>query len=399
MEELLSEALAFGNEQTGALQVFVHQLRQSGATIKREAEAAGDVVRIMTVHGAKGLQAPIVILPDTVALPDARETLFWLDVPQDDVQVPVFCPRGSLRSEAVAAAALAMAAADAEEYHRLLYVALTRAEDELLVCGAEPKKNLPEGCWYRLVEAGFARLAETACAQTAPPDRVLKHQAAVAAALPAWAGAAPGWVSAPPAPERTRPERLAPSRGVEDEAKRAIAASPLATGLSVLRGARAAAMAKGRAVHALLQHLPEIAPAERRAAAMRYLGGMAELAGQEDDICASVLAIMEDKVLFGPGSRAEIPLAGVVGEVEIGGLVDRLAVTENAVWIADYKTDRAPPDTPEGIPAGYLRQLAAYKTILAQIYPHRQIHCLLIWTGNARAMTVPPALLGRHAPA
>jgi ATP-dependent helicase/nuclease subunit A len=161
-------------------------------------------------------------------------------------------------------------------------------------------------------------------------------------------------------------------------------------------------LAKGSAVHALLQHLPDLDPARREAAALRFLRDIGDLRGQADAVWAQVrevLAHPDLAELFGPGSRAEVPLAGVVGDAEIGGLVDRLAVSEDAVWIADYKTDRAPPETAEGTPARYLRQLAAYKAILSQIYPGRDIHCLLIWTSHARAMTVPPALLSRHAPA
>jgi ATP-dependent helicase/nuclease subunit A len=406
VDEFLTEALK------GSLQVFVHQLRQSGASIKREAEAGGDVVRIMTVHGAKGLQAPIVILPDTLRKPKAGQTLFWLPAPQQpDAMVPVFCPRAPLRSSAVAAAMAREAEAKAEEENRLLYVALTRAEDELVICGAKGRNALPETSWYAFAQAGFALLPDVeeadgrlvyACKQTAPPDRVSQRKTAHVAALPGWVGGAPGWVAAAPAQETTRPERLAPSRGVEDESRRAIAASPLGPGLALARGARAAAMAKGRAVHALLQHLAEAPAPERLAAGMRYLSGIAELAGQERGLCDSVLAILDEpalSVLFGPGSRAEIPLAGVVGDVEIGGLVDRLAVTDAGVWIADYKTDRVPPAGVEAIPAGYLRQLAAYRAILAQIYPNRPVHCLLVWTETAAAMPVPPNLLDSHAPA
>ena len=412
IDELLTEALKFTQEQPGALQVFVHQLRQSGASIKREAEAGGDVVRIMTVHGAKGLQAPIVILPDTTSLPDAKQKLFWLDVPQQPgMQVPVFCPRTALRPQAVAAAAAQMQAAQTEEYNRLLYVALTRAEDELIVCGAEGRKGVPQESWYECVKAGFSRLPDVladterlvfGCGQSAPRDRVSARAAAHVAALPGWAGAAPGWVSAPPAAETTRPERIAPSRGVEDEAKRAIAASPLGVELGQARAARAAAMEKGRVVHALLQHLPDIPPASRRAAAGRYIAGLTALALQAEKLTDAVLAILDDPALaplFGPGSRAEVPLAGVVGDVEIGGLVDRLAVDASVVRIADYKTDRAPPEAIEAIPAGYLRQLAAYRSILMQIYPEKRVECLLIWTESARAMEVPAGLLDSHAPA
>jgi ATP-dependent helicase/nuclease subunit A len=413
VDELLAEALKFVQDAPGALQLFVHQLRQSGASIKREAEAGGDVVRIMTVHGAKGLQAPIVILPDTTALPKPDQTLFWLPVPQEaERRVPVFCPRSELRANAVTAAAAAAAMAQAEEYNRLLYVALTRAEDELVVCGAEGGQALPEACWYESVRAGFARLAEVAqvegrqvyaCAQDAAPDRQVRRGVAQVVALPAWAGGAPDWVVVPLARETTRPERIAPSRGVEDEARRALAASPLGEALAQLRGARAAAMSRGRAVHALLQHLPDyFTPEQRRAAALGYLGRFAELAGQAQKIADAVLTILDDPALaplFAPGSQAEVPLAGVVGEVEIGGLVDRLAVSGAEVWIADYKTDRAPPADAAGIPEGYLRQLAAYRAILAQIYPGRRMVCLLVWTETAQAMPVPSALLDAHEPA
>ncbi|OYV26272.1 MAG: double-strand break repair helicase AddA [Acidocella sp. 20-63-7] len=413
VDELLAEALKFAQDSPGALQLFVHQLRQSGASIKREAEAGGDVVRIMTVHGAKGLQAPIVILPDTTALPKPDQKLFWLPLPQEqDLSVPVFCPRTELRAPAVADAADADAKAQGEEYNRLLYVALTRAEDELVVCGAEGGQKLPDACWYESVRAGFARLAEVAqvegrqvyaCAQDAAPDRQARREMAQVATLPTWAGAAPNWVATPLARETTRPERIVPSRGVEDEARRALAASPLGEGLAQLRGARAAAMSRGRAVHALLQHLPDyFAPVERRAAALGYLGRLAELAGQAQKITDAVLTILDAPALaplFAPGSQAEVPLAGVVGEVEIGGLVDRLAVSASEVWIADYKTDRAPPADVAGIPEGYLRQLAAYRAILAQIYPGRRMICLLVWTETAQAMQVPPALLDAHEPA
>jgi ATP-dependent helicase/nuclease subunit A len=412
LDELLAEAQAFSRREPGALQTFLHHLRTAGAEIKREADAGGDVVRIMTVHGAKGLQAPVVILPDSTSLPKDSETLFWLHPPQapPDIAVPVFCPRKDLRSAAVNDALNERKAASQEEYNRLLYVALTRAEDEVIICGAAPKKALPETCWYKSVEAGFARLAATesdgvltyVAPQTAPPDRAGARAAATTATLPAWAGAAPGWIAAPPPAETTRPEPLAPSRNTEDAAQRAAAASPLGN-MAALAGARAAALAKGRAVHALLQHLPDLPPAARAPAAATFLARVPELnpaAGAE--ITAAVLAILDHpelKPLFGPGSRAEVPLAGVVGDVEIGGLVDRLAVTPARILLADYKTDRAPPAAPEAIPPAYLGQLAAYRAILAQIFPDRAIDCLLIFTANACAISVPPALLARHAPA
>ena len=175
IDELLAEALAFANREPASLQNLVFFLRQSGAQIKREAEASGDVVRIMTVHGAKGLQAPIVILPDTTGLPNPRENLFWLRPPQQpDTSVPIFCPRKDLRSEAVQAALADNKAAQMQEQNRLLYVALTRAEDELIICGAKPKKTPPENCWYNAVAEGFVRLG-------APAGEDGKREFAVAA--------------------------------------------------------------------------------------------------------------------------------------------------------------------------------------------------------------------------
>ncbi len=412
IDEFLAEALSFSQSSPGSLQLFLHQLRQSGASIKREAEAGGDVVRIMTVHGAKGLQAPIVILPDTTTLPKMDKKLFWLPVPQQqDAAVPVFCPRGALRSQALTDATAQATTAMEEEYNRLLYVALTRAEDELIVCGAEGKRAVPENSWYASVKAGFDRLdgvAEDegrliyACAQSTAPDRAAaQREAASAAKLPAWAGAAPGWAGLPPAGETTRPERIAPSRGTDDEKQRAIAASPLGTELSEARQRRAAAMARGRAVHALLQHLPDVPGPAREEAAQRYLETDAALAGQAAQVSELVLAILNDPALaplFAPGAQAEVPLAGVLGEVEIAGVVDRLAVTETEIWLADYKTDRQPPARPGDIPAKYLQQLAAYRAILAEIFPRRNIHCLLIWTETATAMPVARDRLDAHRP-
>ncbi len=406
IDELLAEALAHGRKNPASLQNFLFLLRQSGASIKREAESGGDAVRIMTIHGAKGLQAPIVILPDTTGMPDLRESLFWLRPPQQPhTTVPVYCPRKELRAEAIRDAIAAEKLLLQEEENRLLYVALTRAEDEILVCGAQGAKTPPADCFYNLVKSGFDRLGTTALAapQTARPDRAESRTIQQKPSLPAWAGAAPGWVATPPAAETTRPESLAPSRSADDPARRAIAASPLGEEIAAARKLREAAMARGRAVHALLQHLPEIPAPDRHAAGAKFLAqpGLSLPPASRTRILESVASILENPTLaplFGPESRAEVPLAGVVADVEIGGLVDRLAVTDQTIFVADYKTDRAPPTAPEAIPAAYLSQLAAYSAILGDIFPGRAILCTLIWTETATPMAVPPAMLAAHAP-
>ncbi|MDE8348874.1 MAG: double-strand break repair helicase AddA [Acidocella sp.] len=412
IDEMLAEAQTHARNNPASLQHFVVWLRQTGATIKREAEASGGMVRIMTVHGAKGLQAPIVILPDTTAIPKPKDTLFQLPVPQQNLQVPVFCPRTALRSGAITRAAAASKQRQMAEYNRLLYVALTRAEDELIICGAEGRKALPEECWYNLVKTGFTALRASAgtvgewsyrAAQTAKPDREEKRELMSAAPLPAWAGMAPDWQALPPGLETTRPEPLVPSRSADDPAKRATAASPLGNGMAALRLSQQSALAKGRLVHALLQHLPDMAPGARSTACQTYLAqpGLALSVALQHQILTSVMTILQApglQALFAPGSKAEVPLAGVVDDVEIGGLVDRLAVQDNAILLADYKTDRLPPTNPAAVPPAYLRQLAAYQAVLEQIFPAKRISCLLIWTETATIMALPPTLLVRHAP-
>ncbi len=220
IDEFLAEALSFSQSSPGSLQIFLHQLRQSGASIKREAEAGGDVVRIMTVHGAKGLQAPIVILPDITALPKMDKKLFWLPVPeQKDATVPVFCPRGALRSQALAEAANQATTAMEEEDNRLLYVALTRAEDELIVCGAKGRRAAPDTCSYQWVRAacpleGVISAEERlvyACAQTPPPTASLPARSRRCGDIPPWAGTAPDWRGrAPMARPRGRAHRPQP---------------------------------------------------------------------------------------------------------------------------------------------------------------------------------------------
>ncbi|WP_288050518.1 double-strand break repair helicase AddA [Acidiphilium sp.] len=417
LDELLATALDYGTHEAPSLQGFLAALDAAAAEVKREAEAAGDSVRLMTVHGAKGLQAPLVILPDTTGQrgKEARDLLYWIDAPQGGGEVPIFCPRADMRSAAVRQALASASDRGFEEYNRLLYVALTRAEDHLIVCGAATKSRLPETCWYESVRAGFERLdgvaeieAEPpldgtilyyAAPQSAPPDRLAAISTATAAPLPGWIGPETGWRAAPPPEPKQRIDRLVPSRSAEGESTGLAAASPLAG-----RGTgREAAMARGRLIHALLQHLPDLPPGDRREAARRYLAQPGHRLGdvEQTDVIDTVFGVLDHPdltALFGPASRAEAPIAGIVGGVEIGGLIDRLAVLPDRVLIADYKTDRQPPADPAGIPEAYAAQLAAYAAVLAEIYPGRRIDAVLVWTARGHVMPVPAARLARHAP-
>jgi ATP-dependent helicase/nuclease subunit A len=398
VDELLHASLVYSQTNPPSLQGFLHWLRQSGAEVKREAEGAGGAVRIMTVHGAKGLQAPVVVLPDTTALPPDDGPVMWAhDTASNDVAVPIWTPRRQLGCAAAEALREAARRRREEEHNRLLYVALTRAEDRLVVCGYQPHRDPPESCWYNLVQRGFAHLDATAVPFEGVPESwatsVLRHASAqqatvpapmaisavAAVALPSWAGAAPLWRATAPRPEPAPPVPLAPSRpehaglGPVPEA-----ASPLAG-----RDATGERFRRGRLVHALLQHLPAVPPAGRRDAALRFLDrpghGLAQtaIAALADEVLA-VLDHPDLAPLFGPEGRAEVPL-------------DR-------VLLADYKTNRNAPARPEDVPVLYLRQMASYRAVLAGAFPGRRVDCALVWTTGARVMALPGVLLDGHAP-
>jgi ATP-dependent helicase/nuclease subunit A len=409
VDELLNSALAYSRMHPPSLQGFLHWLRRSGAEVKRETEGAGSLVRVMTVHGAKGLQAPLVILPDTTSLPPDEGSILWATDPATSRSVPIWSPRREIRCAAAQRLRDAAAQRRKEEHNRLLYVALTRAEDRLLVCGWQTRRGLDEACWYRLVERGFDALpAERATFDAwdgewrryATPQRAQPETASGEAPearideLPRWAGAAPDWQATPPREEPGLPERLAPSRPENVELGPVpAAATPLAA-----REAAGNRFRRGSLLHALLQHLPEL-PAERRAvAALAWLDrpGNGLVPGEAKTLARETLAILDHTKLaplFGPGSRAEVPLTGLAGGLVVGGLVDRLAVLDDRVLVADYKTNRRPPTRVADTPVLYRRQMAAYRAVLRDIFPGRAIVCALVWTQTAQVVILPDELL------
>ena len=413
LDELLRAALAYAAAHPPSLQGFVHWLRRSGAAVKRETEGAGGTVRIMTVHGAKGLQAPMVILPDTTALPPAGDEIVWTTDPRTGATLPLWSPRKELRCAAVERVQAQELVLKTKEYNRLLYVALTRAEDRLLVCGWDTRKAVSDGSWYRMVERGFhamgAAPAEFASvphpwpgevllldsAQTAPPRTDRAAAVGTGDPLPDWAGRPGDWRPRALPQEPPVPVPLAPSRpdgALFGPVPRA--ASPLA--------ARQEGRLRGVLVHALLQHLPSL-PSEARAAAARAhlaQAGHGLDPVDADALAAQVMAVLGAPALvplFGPGSRGEQPLTGLVGNRVITGVVDRMVVTADEVRVADFKTRAAPADMAD-TPVFYLRQLAAYRAVLRGIYPGRPVRCVLVWTEGLVIADLPDSLLDQHEP-
>lgn len=403
IEEFLSIALAYEQSHIPSLQGFLHWLETGEAEVKRDLDQRGrDEVRILTVHGSKGLQAPIVFLPDTLQTPIQMPRLFWTED-----GMPLWHSGGDRLAPTLGLARTAVSTRRDEEYRRLLYVALTRAEDRLYVCGWQGRKTAPAGCWYNLVAGGLGSIAEKVTfdlgegvegwrgegfrltsIQSAKPKLDDRAARIVEEETPL-----PDWATRPPDSEPAPPRPLAPSRPTAEEPP---ARSPLGTDQG--QGFR-----RGLLVHRLLQSLPELPGSLREDAARRFLARpVHDLEEHEQaSLLGETLAVLnhpEFSLLFGPQSRAEVPVVGLVGAHAISGQIDRLVVTDDSVLIVDYKTLRPPPLTEEEVPSAYLTQLAAYRAALAQIYPAHEIRCALLWTDGPRLMPISPARLAGVVP-
>jgi len=393
IDEFLALALRYGQDHPPSLEGFLHWVEAAATEVKRDLEQGGrDQVRVMTVHGAKGLEAPVVILPDTLQKPGGVPAVLWSE---DEREPPLWKPLKE-DEEPVTAARRAQAEAERDrEYRRLLYVALTRAADRLYVCGWHTHNAPPEGTWYEFVERAMRGLAEPfgfdgpwggEGLRLARGDR--PGEPRPEAPQPPAAAPLPGWARRAPPPEPTPPRPLAPSRPEGEEPP---VRSPLAPDdpLRFLRG---------RLVHRLLQTLPELPPEAWADAAGRFLAQPVHGldAATAAAIAGETLAVLDDPAfaaLFGPGSMAEVPLAGVLGGRAVSGQVDRLVVTAESVLVADYKTNRPPPATPAEVAPAYLRQMAVYRALLERIYPGRTVDCALVWTDGPRLMRLDPAML------
>lgn len=416
IDEFLNQTLAFERIHTPSLQGFIHWLDLSDQEIKRDSDTAGrNEVRIMTVHGAKGLQAPIVFLPDCASAPKSKKTLFW---PEAGDWGPVWSPRKADDDPVTATLRAAQAVQEAAEYRRLLYVALTRAEDRLYITGwlAGKEDEAKGDTWYGLIQTVLDRQAALEQAETLDVDFT-------AEGAPEWGGkgvrvscpqtwpvmakeglhapalaetAIPAWLFAPPPEEPTPSKPLTPSRLTEEPPAR----SPLAGQRLDLpdQGARAAGLTRGRLVHRLLQMLPDISPARWQPSAAAYLARPVHQLSETEQLALwqeaeTVLTHPDLKPLFGADARAEVPLVGRVGDVVVSGQVDRLWVGPTDVLVADFKTNRPPPAHEAGVSRAYRQQMALYRALLQQLYPDRPVRCWLIWTDGARIMPLSEALL------
>lgn len=395
IDEFVALTLAYDRSHAPSLQGFLHWLAADEQTLKRDLEESGDRVRVMTVHGSKGLQASVVILPDTRQVPKQTETLFWEDAPSGPLMVWV--PKSAYSEPWSDGLRRAATAAQEREYNRLLYVALTRAEDWLIVGGWSGKQKAPEACWYNQIERAMRATAQELrddwlareglepihrldSEQTEKPDRDSTSQTPLHGA----AMVLPEWITHPAPAEPTPPRPLAPSRPVSE--------TPPAR--SPLHGSDESRFQRGRLVHRLLQFLPDLPTLRRADAARAFLNrplwNLPE--GERDALIAETLAVLDDPrfaPLFGPGSVAEASITGLIGGFVVSGQVDRLLVTPEAVLIVDYKTNRPPPRDPKDVPALYRQQMAAYRAVLGGLYEGRVIECGLLWTDGPFLLALP----------
>ena len=405
LDEFLELALGHERRAPASLQGFMAWLRAADTEVKRDMEMTRDEVRVMTVHGAKGLEAPVVFLVDTTTSPadNARLNLIHLPLGNEPSRVVVWAGRKADDPPAVAAARTVMIAETEDEYRRLLYVAMTRAADRLIVGGCLPgnRKEVRPLSWYDLIARGLDRaFADQVLDRemVPPPDGVVKRYLRRADKMPARAAIIAAPVAAPPAlPSWLRTKAvsapsaekiLRPSDGADEDGFRVRGNDDPAL--------RAKALQRGTLVHRLLQSLPDIPEPRREITALTYLARNAGTwtADERAALVTQVLAILADArfaTLFADGSRAEVAIVGRLAQsggqtVLVSGQIDRLVVTPEQVWIVDYKTNHAPPSDLAGVPPAYVRQLALYRAVLGKLHPDRPVRAALLWTETPEMM-------------
>ena len=390
IDALLSQAMAYEQQSVDSLTGFLVWLQSDEVEIKRQMDSAGDRIRVMTVHGAKGLEAPVVILPDTGV---RRSVIRDQIIETDNVAIwrsPADATPRKTRD------ALAQMKADQEaERDRLLYVAMTRAEKWLIVAAAGQKGDKGD-TWYEKIEAGMKasgahahdfggcsglRLEyenwgeiETESASTVPSDR---------GELPAYFRAP---VSAKPEASKTlSPSDLGGAKALPDEQGQD----------------EDAAKRRGRQIHKLLEFLPDVGQPLWPETAMSLLAHGEDAATQDEfDLLFSeatnVLIEPSLEFLFSQDALAEVPISAPLdslGGQRVHGTIDRLLVTPETVLAVDFKTNASVPISEHDVPDGLLRQMGAYAHALQTVYPSHKISTAILWTRTATLMYLPHDLV------
>ena len=395
IDELMNSALEFERTEIASLDRFLAWFSRGTVDVQRDPGQPANEVRVMTVHGAKGLEAPVVILADATGDPaKLGRTPLTIDISIEGAGVaPLLRPKKDERCPPFEEIILEEEKHDLEEHMRLLYVALTRAADRLIVSGVRAKERKdgadprPANCWHRIVEEAMigmgashadGHVALSYGSDSATQAKRAKDKVEVPAVI------VPDWATQPAPLEERPPRPLAPSAIAADDE----AAPPPS------EATRAAAL-RGTWIHQLLERLPAVDPEARRGAAERWLqrsAGVAD-ASVREEIVGQVCGIVSDgrfSPLFGPGSIGEAPLAATLpdGRV-IAGTVDRLLIEEARVSVIDFKTGKVPASD-DDTPNSHRAQMAAYVEALQVIFPGKQVSASLLYTAGPRLIHVMP---------
>jgi len=385
IEELVASALEFEAQEGASLDRFLAWFSRGEVEVKRDPASAGNAVRVMTVHGAKGLEAPLVILADATHDPArAGRHPVSITLPIDGCAVPVVRPRGDELVDPFATLDRDRKASDLEEHWRLLYVGLTRAAERLVIAGVKPRGDPVENSWHRRAAAALASLgAEPIVDRWGVGMRwrgsvPAKQHRLRAGRRPMEAPAVPDWARNPAPLEERPPRPLAPSSILADRES-----------LPPPSVEQRAAAERGSLLHILFDRLPGVAPAERRAVALRWLDRMGVSGeGRGAEIADAALAVIEDQRfadLFAPEALAEAPIAATLADGRvIAGTVDRLCIGDQVVRVIDFKTGRSIPAAAADVPPAHAAQMAAYAAALAVIFPGRRIEAGLLYTAGPR---------------
>ena len=412
IDEMLNAAMAFSASQTPSLTGFIRWFEAGDGELKREADQQGGLVRVMTVHGSKGLQAPIVILADAADDPDLSPPR-TLELTEPLPDAPGFAPRTlplpSLKKAEklgpIADAEEIAAKEEREEHWRLLYVAMTRAEEALFLAGAlrAKKTEPPANSWYARLAPLFGDEGDWLADPIWGGMKQLGEGAERTPGMPAGArqtgfALLPGWALAPAGAEPAPPRPLAPSSlGDPHEAAEPPHAPMGGIGVDAAR--------RGVLIHRLLERLPELPPERRIDAANRWLDRQAADLAEEtraEMAQAAIRVLMDPECaeMFAPEALAEVSFSATVGARVVAGTVDRLhlgdAAAGDPIRIVDFKTARRPPDDFADIPPAYLRQMAAYACALEAIHPGREVQALLLYTHAPRIFAIPADIMARE---
>lgn len=388
IDEVLNAALGYTRKNVDNLQLFIEWLERQDIQIKREMEEGGGQVRIMTVHGSKGLQAPIVIMPDTTEKSGGRDDyILWPD--KTGLDVPVWTPRKEGAADRFLKILAQCRGQSDEEKYRLLYVAMTRAADRLYIGGVVAPRQKKEGSWYEQIENALRRMDGVQELEDGSLRYAVTQQGEIkkdkrAGGVQAAQEALPYWVFEPVPPEPAQPRPLRPSRPEESE-------KPVAV-LSPLKADKDQRFLRGNLTHKLLQFLPDFPAANRIEAARKFIekNGRELKEDVQRGIIDEVMSILESPEFapfFAVNALAEVPVTAMMQDGRIiSAQIDRLVVGEQHIWILDYKTNRPPPLRVEDVPKIYLQQMQAYRETIARLYPSRTITCGLLWTDGPRLM-------------